>query len=206
MTSLYLRPSGPLQSWAGGRVTGNFVDTGRTPTPSALRGLIAASFGWKRGQWEPWIEDVQFTIRVDNPGVVVDDFQTIGPRPTEFGHRLHIAMTGKSEGKPFTPDARGLTSIVRRTYLAGAVFLVEVSHTDKIDEIADAMRNPKFLPYLGKKAFAPSFPFILGVGEPGMLTVLPTHCGGDPVVDGEMVDVMNSDFSEWLGKIRDLLD
>lgn len=207
MTSLYVRLAGPLQSWAGGRVTGNFVDTGKTPTPSALRGMIAAAFGWKRGEWEPWVDDVELTVRVDKPGAVVDDFQTIGPRATDFSQRLHVAMTGKSEGKKaFTPDARGLTSIVRRTYLADAEFLVEFSHDEKINEIAEAMAHPAFMPYLGKKAFAPSFPFILGTGEAGMLKTLPTHCGGDPTVGGVVVDVKNSVFDEWLSGIRGLLD
>lgn len=62
-SSTYIRLAGPLQSWAGLAVSGNFVRTEPRPTLSALRGLLAASLGAKRGQWPTWIDDVHFTLR-----------------------------------------------------------------------------------------------------------------------------------------------
>lgn len=186
MTSTYLRLSAPLQSWATSRVTGNIVRTQPEPTADALRGLVAASLGAQRGHWPHWLSELQFTIRVDRPGTLVDEFQTINPREEdlEFQRRLFALTTGKSWTKSshFTPDGQNLTAIVRRTYLGDAEFLVEVRAPMHADEVAQALRRPKFTPYLGRKAFAPTFPYYLGVGSPGLLATLPTLARK---VDGE---------------------
>lgn len=178
MSSTYLRLAAPLQSWATARVTGNIVRTEQEPTTDGLRGLVAASLGAQRGKWPAWINDLKFTVRMDRRGELIDEFQTINPREEDlrFQRRLFALTTGRrwSKSTHFTPDGQHLTSVVRRTYLADAEFLVEVRSSDHGDEVALALRYPRFTPYLGRKAFAPTFPYYLGIGEPGLLDQLPS--------------------------------
>jgi CRISPR system Cascade subunit CasD len=60
------------------------------------------------------------------------------------------------------PNYGAAYAITRRWFLAGAEFLVAVEHDERIQEIAAAVRRPVFMPYLGRKPFAPTFPFYLG--------------------------------------------
>jgi CRISPR-associated protein Cas5/CasD subtype I-E len=190
MTSLYLRFAAPFQSWAGPRVTGNHVNTQAVPTRSGIIGLCAAALGTRQGEWPNWLHELQIETRVDKPGIVMKEFQTINPRPEaqRFVERIWIAAGNKGAAPPsFTPDAQKGTSIVRRTYLAGAEFLVRLSHPENTSALSEAFANPGFSPYLGRKAFAPSFPFLLGIGEDALLDAAPGPPGkplGIHVLDG----------------------
>ncbi len=182
--SLYIRLAGPLQSWAGPRVTGNVVRTEPRPTRSGLEGLLAAALGWPQDQWEEWIHSVTLTVRSDRPGSRIDEYQTINPRDEDlrYQQRAYLLTFGKrwSKRAHFTPDGQNKTSIVNRTYLADAEFLVEIRNSEHFSRLLEAVRQPFFTTYLGRKAFAPSFPFVLGVGEPGLLETLPTSQHGRP--------------------------
>ncbi|WP_172411784.1 type I-E CRISPR-associated protein Cas5/CasD [Arthrobacter globiformis] len=176
MTSLYLRLAGPYQSWAGPRATGNHVHTQPIPTRTGVIGLCAAALGARIGEWPEWLQELDIEVRVDHAGVVEKDFQTINPRPEaqQFMNRIWIAAGNRSRFPgSFTPDAQKGTSIVRRTYLAGAAFTVRLGHPEKLDQLAAAFASPGFSPYLGRKAFAPSFPFLLGTGDDGLLDEAP---------------------------------
>ncbi len=178
MSAVYLRLSAPLQSWAGRRLTGNIVRTEDRPTASALKGLVAASLGAVRGEWPTWLDSLTTVVRTDQAGSLIDEFQTINPRDEDvlYQQRMYRLLTGKNWGKSahFTPDGQSLTSIVRRTYLANAEFLVEFECGARTSEIALALSHPRFATYLGRKAFAPTFPYYLGMGESGLLAKLPT--------------------------------
>ncbi|WP_353065450.1 type I-E CRISPR-associated protein Cas5/CasD [Arcanobacterium hippocoleae] len=177
--SLYIRLAAPLQSWAGPAVTGNIVRTERFPTRSGLIGLLAAALGAKRGEFPNWLDDVEFVVREDRAPYFTDDFHTINYRPEadEFRRRLLIAERGKARGKKalvFTPDAQGGTSVVNRTYLADGEFIVRITCEEHADELEDALGSPGFTTYLGRKAFAPEFPFYLGCGAADMIRQIPT--------------------------------
>lgn len=189
MTSLYLRFAGPYQSWAGARATGNHVNTADIPTRSGITGLVAAALGARRGEWPLWLDELEIEVRVDNPGRIEKDFQTINPRPEAqpFIERIWAASAQKGKAPAsFTPDAQKGTSIVRRTYLAGAEFLVRVSHLDRVEELAAAFASPGFSPYLGRRAFAPAFPLLLGAGPDGLLSEAPSASAtpGQHILDG----------------------
>ncbi|MFW0121586.1 type I-E CRISPR-associated protein Cas5/CasD [Rothia sp. CCM 9419] len=179
-SSVYLRLAGPLQSWAGESVTGNIVNTGKLPTPSALRGLLAGALGYQRGQWPQWLENVEFTIRVERPVQYTDDFQTINPpfgKEKLFRRRilpLHGKRVSSDTSLSFTPDKRSKTAIVNRTYLADSEFIVRITAEDKTEEIDAALRSPQFSTYLGRKAFPAVFPFYLGVGDSDEISKIPT--------------------------------
>ena len=46
--------------------------------------------------------------------------------------------------------------------------------------LAEKLEQPHFVTYLGRKAFAPSFPFYLGVGPDDILARIPTVGGEEP--------------------------
>ncbi len=176
--SLYLRLAGPIQSWAGPRVTGNFVRSESRPTRSGVEGLLAAAMGWPQDGWEEWIHSTGLTLRVDRPGSRMSDYQTINPRDEDLDYqkRAYLLMFGKrwAARAHFTPDGQNKTSIVRRSYISDAEFLVEVQDNDHFGALVNACRNPYFTTYLGRKAFPTTFPFFLGFGQSGLLESLPT--------------------------------
>lgn len=186
MTALYLRLAAPLQSWASTRTTGNFVFTERQPTRTGLIGLLAAALGAPRGEWPGWLADVDLAARTDKPGTVADDFQTINPRDEDLRYqkRMYRILSGKrwSSKTIFTPDGQHSTSIVRRTYLSDAEFLVRVRAGEHHDEVFRAVRRPVFSPYLGRRAFAPVMPFLLGEGDDAEITRIP--CAAEPASRG----------------------
>lgn len=176
--STFIRLAGPLQSWAALSITGNFVRTERTPTDTALKGLLAGALGFRRGQWASWVEDVSFTVREDANSSVVSDFQTIGSREDEFEFRKRLGImqqmkAAKSIGQLSFKPAVGATAISRRTYLVDGEFIVRVTHPEHVEEIDQALSSPAFSTYLGRKAFPASFPFYLGTGNSDLLSQIP---------------------------------
>lgn len=77
-SSIFIRLAGPLQSWAGPAVSGNFIRTQQIPTLTGLQGLLVGALGAHRDEIPAWVKKVRFTVREDNKPIFVDDFQTIG--------------------------------------------------------------------------------------------------------------------------------
>lgn len=185
MRSVYLRLAAPLQSWAADRLTGNMVHTKPRPTRAGLEGLVAAACGIARRDWSrtdelspehAWIRDIRMTLRADEPGAVQDEFNTINPRKPDDAYykRMVTILTGTVPNKfHSTPDGQDKTAVIRRTLLADAAFMLELSAGKHTETLYDALSEPVFSPYLGKRAFAPTFPFLLGIGAEGLLDTLP---------------------------------
>lgn len=158
MSGLVLRLAGPLQSWGEHSVFAH-RDTLRFPTRSGLIGLLACAEGVRRGAPLTGYDPLRFTVRIDRPGVRMMDFHTIGgglprgvPRP---------------DGSQRPRDTA--TMVTRRQYLADAVFTVAVEGPqDRLAEIAEALRNPRWQPYLGRRSCPPDQPLLLraGVDDP----------------------------------------
>lgn len=62
---------------------------------------------------------------------------------------------------------------MNRTYLADGEFVVRITADGHLDELEDALSSPGFVTYLGRKAFAPEFPFYLGRGSSEAMNNLP---------------------------------
>lgn len=224
--TLYFRLAGPVQSWAGPAITGNFVRTQYFPTHSGLVGLIAGVCGFTRGDWPEWIHNLHFDVRIDQRGHILRDFHTIAVHDDEmkFRKRLVAAMGKRPTDKmiKLTPDAQGLTSVVERTYIAGGEFIVRVAPpAEHLAELTQQLRAPDFSTYLGRKAFPPAFPFFLGAGTWEDFTKIPVY---DPLCEDETkavefrshgVGTSNSptriypriakDRSSWLKQTSDIL-
>lgn len=168
MKTIALHLGSPLQSWATKALVKTRVDTDRSPSERAIRGLLAACFGVPRGVAYP--EAVQLAdikiVKIDG-GSIVRDYQTIGARSDEIDYLNRVGKIlarGKAPLKVAVADNGGFNSVVRRTYLADARFLVLITgQTDAHTElISNAIASPSWSPYFGRKAFAPTFPFFLG--------------------------------------------
>lgn len=141
--TLVLRLAAPMQAWG---TSSRFADRATDPVPSksGVIGMVMAALGASRDdhQTTRMLADTRFAVRVDSPGVVEHDLQT-----------------ARSE-----PDAFPLS---QRAYLADAVFVafIEFDNDGDARVVADALNDPIYTPYLGRKAFLPTGPLVLGVHD-----------------------------------------
>jgi CRISPR system Cascade subunit CasD len=147
MNVLLLRLSAPMQSWG---VQSRFTvrDTGREPSKSGVVGLLCAALGRARADPVDDLAALRMGVRVDQEGSVAYDFQTA----------MDIFKAGGGGTKP--------TETSRRYYLADARFLVglEGNDLDLLSTLHDALRDPQWPLYLGRKAFVPGEPVWLPDG------------------------------------------
>lgn len=148
MGTLLLRLAGPLQSWGS---SSRFVrrETDRQPTKSGVLGLIAAAQGRRRTDPIEDLLELRFGVRTDQPGQLIRDFQT--------------AQTRDGKSMPLS----------YRYYLADAVFVAGIEGpTTLIEGIVDALHEPTFPLYLGRRSCPPSGPLNLGVRDLGLAAAL----------------------------------
>lgn len=151
MEALILRLAGPLQAW-GERGAFGEKDTAEFPTRSGLLGLIAAAAGIRRGHSLGVLTELDFTVRIDRPGVRLIDFHTAGGGYPK-GHGIPTA-----EGK-----RKDSAVITRRHYLADAVFTVAVTGPARaLDQAQAALESPCWQPFLGRRSCPPEQPMLLG--------------------------------------------
>ncbi len=140
MSVLLMQLAGPLQSWGA---SSRFArrSTEPAPTKSGVIGLLAAAQGRQRSDDLEDLAALRFGVRVDQRGTRLRDFQT-----------AHRFVSGDS------------LPVSERFYLADAVFVAAVEgERELIDKLDRALRNPVFLPYLGRRSCPPARPVDLGV-------------------------------------------
>lgn len=153
MSGLLLRLAGPLQSWGERSAFSPSRDTAAFPTRSGLIGMFAAAEGRSRNDDIGDYTGLEFTVRIDRPGTSLEDFHTAGG-----GLPKHL--TAATSGG----DHKGDAVITRRRYLADAVFVVAVAGPrDDLARIADALEQPHWNPYLGRRSCPPDEPLVLRV-------------------------------------------
>ena len=148
LASLALCFDAPMQSWGQ---QSRFVvrDTATEPTKSGVIGLIAAALGIARDDDAAIVElaRLRMGVRVDREGTVERDYHTVQNVPD-------------TEGK----HHRGVESW--RYYLAGALFLTVLEGQEtELRRLHQALANPRWPPYLGRRAFLPARP-IVSTGDP----------------------------------------
>ena len=149
MSTMLLRLAGPLQSWG---VESKF-ETRRTqsyPTKSGVIGLIAAALGYSRDEPLDRFYTLNFGVRVDQEGELLSDY--------------HLAR-GKKDKDVYQ---------TRRLYLADAIFLAGLESDDLpfLQELENALRNPAFPLFLGRRSCVPTMPIFLGIRETSLLDSL----------------------------------
>jgi len=147
MPTLLLRLQGPMQSW-GTSSRFDYRDAGSEPSKSGVIGLLAAALGRDRSEPLEDLAALRMGVRVDREGVLRYDYQT--------------AMD------VLRADGKSLQETVQswRYYLADAAFLVGLESPDPsfLRRLHEALRNPRWTLYLGRKGYLPSPPVWLPDG------------------------------------------
>lgn len=146
MNVLLLRLVGPLQSW-GVQSRFSVRDTGLEPSKSGVVGLLCAALGRPRDADISDLAALPMGVRVDQEGVLRYDFHTAS--------NLLRASGGIKETEPS-----------RRYYLTDAKFLVGLASESRnlLQELHNALANPVWPLFLGRKSFVPSEPIWLQDG------------------------------------------
>jgi CRISPR system Cascade subunit CasD len=142
MSVLLLRLAGSLQAWGS---SARFArrTTESAPTKSGVLGVLAAAEGRDREADLSDLAALRFGVRIDQPGTRVRDFQTA----------RHF-VTGKA------------MPLSERFYVADAVFVAGVEgERGLIHRLYAAVREPVYLPFLGRRSCPPSAPLDLGVRD-----------------------------------------
>lgn len=158
MKTLVLKLAGPLQAW-GTDSRFAYRHTDPHPSKSGIIGLLAAAQGRRRSDSIEDLLDLRFGIRRDQPGRVIRDFHTAA--------RLDRTMV-----QPLT----------YRYYLSDAVFAAAVQgEDDLVDGLADALRQPKFPLYLGRRSCPPAAPPFVATMSGSVAQVLTSTTSGSGV-------------------------
>lgn len=128
MSVLLLRLKAPQQSW-GVESRYQTRDSQLEPSKSGVIGLVAAAQGRDREADLTDLLNLNFGVRVDQPGKLMVDYQTAKGR-----------------------DAKN-SSLSWRHYRVDAAYMGAVSGPDDvIESIAEAIENPAFPLYLGRRS------------------------------------------------------
>lgn len=155
MSTILLKFASPLQSW-GTNSHFNIRHTDLHPSKSAVIGMIAAAFGYRRQQNEEIqkLNKLDFAIRADQIGSIAKDF--------------HVARHEYIEKNVFLTD---------RYYLEDSIFLVALGSKDEnlMDKIEYALKNPYFQLFLGRKSVPINADFFLERNEKNPIENLKTY-------------------------------
>lgn len=147
MPTLLICLAAPMQSW-GTRSRFDDRDTDLEPSKSGILGLFCAALGRDRRESIEDLAKLRMGVRIDRQGLLRYDYQT--------AQNVQRA------------DLSGIQDTVesRRYYLADAVFLVGLEGSDVrlLKQIHEALRDPCWSLFLGRKSYVPSRPIWLQDG------------------------------------------
>ncbi len=180
----------PLVSW-GTQAVGEERPIEDHPGRSALLGLLAAALGIDRRDEErhrSLSDACRFGIKLWAPGLLLRDFHTISiPK----GHNLNchtrrdeillFELQSKSKSKNTRPDP----TLSYRSYLQDTVNVVAVESTGDdwpLERLQQALEQPRFSLYLGRKSCPPAAPLNPEIIPAGTLkTALDAYCLAPPL-------------------------
>ncbi|WP_035759189.1 type I-E CRISPR-associated protein Cas5/CasD [Granulicoccus phenolivorans] len=140
MSVLLLRLAGPLQSWgAASRFTRRATEA--MPTKSGILGLLAAAQGRRRTDPIEDLVGLRLAVRCDQKGPLLRDF-----------HTAHHGVSGVS------------MPLSERFYWTDSVFVAAIEGpSGLIDGLAEALADPAFPLYLGRRSCVPEGRVVLTV-------------------------------------------
>jgi CRISPR system Cascade subunit CasD len=144
---------GPMAAW-GDIAVGEVRPGVIRPSKSAVLGLVAASLGIKREQEDELrklTEGYGFAVRVDQPGAPLTDYHTIQVPPASETKKRGM-YTRKDE-----LEAEDLGTILssrdyRMDSISTVVLWAKASAPYTPAQLAQALAEPCFVPYLGRKS------------------------------------------------------
>lgn len=149
--TLLMRLTGPMQAW-GLQSRFSIRDTAREPTKSGVLGLVCAALGRPRAAPLDDLAALRMGVRVDREGQMRRDFHT--------AQDIVKASATIRPGKPIPASQRKVTEPSVRHYLADAWFTIGLTSDNQmlLEEIDQALGNPRWPLFLGRKAFPPGLP------------------------------------------------
>ncbi|MFZ2486481.1 MAG: type I-E CRISPR-associated protein Cas5/CasD [Anaerolineae bacterium] len=161
MNVLLLRLCGPMQSW-GVQSRFSVRDTGLEPSKSGVTGMLAAALGRPRHADIADLAQLRMAVRADVEGILRYDYHT--------AQDVLKASGGLKDTEPS-----------RRYYLADACFLVALAgdNLNLMQHLLQALLDPVWPLFLGRKAFVPSVPPAITQGllqQADPLSVLQKAC------------------------------
>lgn len=157
--ALYL--DSPMQSW-GYMSKFDRRTSFSCPTKSAIIGMICAAIGIPKSDTDSLarLAELEMTVyTLSLPKKRIDrltDFHTVGGGFDKDKNPQNIVKTAK--GKP------GNTVVTRREYLLDAKFAVILAgEADLLEKIGEALKNPRWGVWLGRKSCVPSAPISHGL-------------------------------------------
>lgn len=169
MPTLAIYLDAPLQAW-GASSKYQYRETNHFPTKSALIGLLAAAVGVDKH--DP--DEAEHIAPLNALRLIVakipqakiqsgrlSDFHTIGGGfNKDAGLREKLSIPRKASGAPFG------TVITRRAYLTDARFIALFQGPEKVlSPLKDALLNPVFGVWLGRKTCIPASPLTPTLAE-----------------------------------------
>lgn len=149
---------GPLVSW-GEIAIGGTRRSAMHPSRSAILGLIAAGLGIKREAEDELAElssSLNVGFRVDVPGTLLVDYHTVQV-PKKDRKCTYLTRKDEMDARP----EKVKTILSSREYRCDAYALAAVCMRDDrmtLEEIAEALRFPRFQLYFGRKSAPPALP------------------------------------------------
>lgn len=159
--ALALRLEGPLQSW-GVDSQFNRRNIGLLPTKSGIAGMCCAAFGHPRGSIAENVLLKEFaSLRMTS--IVI-------PRMNGNGNPLPVRRLSDYHTVQNTRRASGAINtdcvLTHRQYLCDALFgVVLEGKSEVLQAIADALADPVWGLWLGRKACIPSAPVLAGLKD-----------------------------------------
>lgn len=155
--TLLLRLDGPFQAW--GLAESRFLvrRVAPAPTKSGVIGLLCAAMGIARPDAVPErlkpLTELRMAVRIDRPGIRWLDYHTVG----SGGISRRTAGGGLRHGE---------TMLTIREYLGDASFLVALwGEPSTIDRLYQALLEPVWPLYLGRKSCVPALPVVSPEGR-----------------------------------------
>ncbi len=167
MDTLIFQLQGPLSSW-GETAVGEYRPTAGYPSKSAVLGLLGAALGIERDDeagLAALSASVRLAIGVLDEGRLLRDYHT-AQVPSRSDLKKRPSATRRDELAVPKHDLNTILST--RDYRQGAAALVAVQALDgaahTLAQLAEALRRPKFVLYLGRKSCPlalPAYPCIV---------------------------------------------
>ena len=176
MTSrcLFFHLTGPMAGWGGEGAIGDIRKSDTHPSKSAIVGILAASLGIDRSDTELQtclFNDYDYVVTSKEPVKKISDFHTIQTGSTDS---IRSKSPVEEYCRRFELKSKYPVEIVsRREYICNGFYSVFVISKDgcrfSLEEIKDALEHPHYIPYLGRKSCALSFPMCPGITDCGCL-------------------------------------
>lgn len=153
MDYLMFRLYGPLAAW-GSIAVGQERPSDAHPSKSALLGLLAAAKGIRRSETahhQRLAAAYGFAVRVDAAGTLLRDYHTVQVPPARR-HVMHRTRRDELQAEALN------TILSSRDYRCDALYTIALWVQDEavrpftLDELAEALRQPRFTLYLGRKS------------------------------------------------------